>query len=688
MNKKLNSTSICALLLSIGMVLQAQVQNTDGPGLSDTINLHPVTIIALRPTFFQNENLDMDYMDYMAHDGGALLNQTPVISSIRKSGSYGFDPVLRGFKYDQLNIVLNGVQCASAACPNRMDPATSQMAPNMINRIEILKGPHALRYGGALGGTINFLPAPLRFSEQTTNYGRLSGGYDSNGNILRSEGLIGLSGKRYDLGIYASWSQGNEYTTGSGSTVRANFQRGSLGGDLGLQLSDNQQLRFSFVRNLARDTDFPALPMDLRNDDTWMFNARHELFIHSGNLQSWNTSLYGSFVNHLMDNLLKPLDPRTINAETVASTHNFGGRTEGVWRFKNGKMFAGGDLRVEGAQGIREREFLMGPNSGNIVTDNAWQAGQITKASLFTEYRLGFSNIQWVFSSRLEFNTSDISDPEPEFTNFYPEISAFQINPSISIGGVKKYGKGTSLGLWFGRAQRSAGLIERFINYFPVGQDPYEMLGNPQLHPEVNNQLDITYQWFASKKTTFNVDLFTSYMQNFISSSINTTMSPRLPKSPGVRQFVNIDQAFKTGFEVAWSQKLFAGFQHQFSMAYTYAQDLELDEPLPEIAPLDLRYHLTGIYLKKKLRSEITLRHVLEQSRISNEFGETVTPTFTILDMSLSYQFHKQFGMKAGIDNILNEVYYEHLSRSVKGDLTQPLYAPGRNFFASFNLNF
>ncbi|MEN8229405.1 MAG: TonB-dependent receptor [Bacteroidota bacterium] len=674
------------LLMSMGLVLHAQDPQPDQSGLSDTINLHPVTIIALRQTF-QIENLDLDYMDYMAHDAGALLNQTSGINSIRKSGSYGFDPVFRGFKYDQLNIVLNGAQCATAACPNRMDPATSQMAPNMIDRIEILKGPHALRYGGAFGGTINFLPASLRFSDHLTNYGRFSGGYDSNGNILRSEGLVGLSGKRYDLGIYASWSQGNDYTAGDGSTVKASFQRGSFGGNLGLKLSDNQQLRFSATRNLARDTDFPTLPMDLRKDDTWMFNARHDISIYGGNLHSWNTTLFGSFVHHVMDNLLKPLDPRAVNAETVASTNNYGGRTEGVWSFKNGKMFAGGDIKIEGAQGIRDREFLMGPNSGKIVSDNAWQNSQITKTGLFTEYRHQKQSIQWVFSGRLELNISDTSDPEPEFTDLYPETEAFQINPSISIGAVKKLKKSTSMGLWVGRAQRSGGLIERFINYFPVGQDPYEMLGNPQLDPEVNNQIDITFQWHHSN-TTVNVDLFTSYMQDFISSSIDATLIPRLPMSPGVRQFVNIDHAFKTGFEVAWSQKLFAGLQHQFNMAYTYAQDLVLDEPLPEIAPLDLRYHLIGIHLKNRLRSEIGLRHVLEQSRISNEFGETVTPSFTILDVNISYQFHRLFGIKAGIHNLFNEVYYEHLSRSVKGSLPQPLYAPGRNFSISFNLNF
>ncbi len=109
------------------------------------------------------------------------------MSAIPKGGNYGFDPVFRGFKYDQLNIVLNGAQGATAACPNRMDPPTSQMAPNVTERIEILKGPHALRYGNGFGGTINFVPEALQFNTGQEFYGRVSTGCETNGNVRRSE---------------------------------------------------------------------------------------------------------------------------------------------------------------------------------------------------------------------------------------------------------------------------------------------------------------------------------------------------------------------------------------------------------------------------------------------------------------------------------------------------------------------
>lgn len=666
---------------------QAQTTITGQSSLSDTIDLYPATIVALHPKAGEAESLDLKFSDHLAHDGGALLTHINGISAIRKSGSYGFDPVLRGFKYDQLNVVINGIQTASAACPNRMDPPTSQIAPNMIQRIEVLKGPQGLRYGCSFGGTINFIPVPSRFSESGQVYGRLSGGYESNGNVIRTEGMLGLSNSWSDLALFASWSDGNDYTTGGGATVGAGFMRSSFGGSLGLKLTENQTLKLNVTRNLARDVDFPALPMDLRTDDTWLINLNHEASIKNSHLTKWKTSLYTSLVDHSMDNFNKPLDPRMVNAETLANTQNYGGRTEGTWSFERSRLYAGLDFRIEAAEGNREREFLMGPNAGNIVNDNVWQDGQIIRSGLFGEYHLFAGGIRWMASARLEVNASNVNNPDPDFSATYPETATSHFNPGISLGGTKQFTEQFSLGFWLGRAQRSGSLTERFINYFPVGEDPYEMLGNPILDPEVNNQADVNFQWSA-EKAVIQLDLFAAYMQDFISSYIDTTLSPTIPSSPGVRRYNNIDRAFKTGFEASWSQLLPAGLQHRFSLAYTWAQDMVKDEPLPEIAPLDLRYHLSGNYFKGKLAPYITFRYVLEQSRISPEFGETKTPAFGLMDLGISYQVFRLLGITAGVQNLLDANYYEHLTRSSRGANAQPIYAPGRSFFLSFNLDF
>lgn len=452
-------------------------------------------------------------------------------------------------------------------------------------------------------------------------------------------------------------------------------------------LASNQQLRLSATYNRARDADFPALPMDLREDDTWMFNVRHDIQFEGKRLQSWNTTVFGSFVDHLMNNLLKPLDPRMLNAETFASTYNYGGRTEGEWKLPKGKVYIGADLRVEGAQGTRVREFLMGPMAGNIVEDNASQDGHISKTGLFSEYHIRGKTFDYIASGRLEMNTADLNDPSQEFIQINPETQIMQVNPSLSLGIMKDFSNKVKTGLWLARAQRSGSLTERFINYFPVGQDPFEMLGNPQLVPEVNYQADLTFEWQVHEKSVINVDVFASYLQDYISSVIDTTLSPRLPMSPGVRQFVNIDEAFKTGFEVSWDQVLFAGLSHRMGIAYTYGQDLERDEPLPEIAPLDVRYALYGNYLNNRLRPEIIFRYVAEQSRASAEFGETATPSFSLMDVKIGYQITTGFSINAGVNNLLDEHYFEHLNRSVRG-ASAPIFAPGRNFFLNLNYSF
>lgn len=640
--------------------------------------LQPVTIIGLRPKMEEKSTIDFQEQELLSHDGGAVLNQTPLIASIRKSGSYGFDPVMRGFKYDQLNVVIDGVQACAAACPNRMDPATSQIAPNMMSEVEVFKGPHSLRYGSAFGGTINFVQSSPRLGGEADFYGRLSSSFETNGEILRTEALVGYAGKKHDLGVFGSYSEGKHYEDGEGNSVAANFNRASIGAKLALQLTDKQVLTLSASNNKATDVDFPALPMDLREDDTWLLNAAHQFELNAAKLKHWRSSVYMSKVDHLMDNLLKNLEPRMMNASTAAKTNVYGGRTEGEWRFGNNKLYAGVDAKIEAAEGIRTREFLMGPMMGKTVHDNAWQEGQISKTALFAEYHFKLAKINATFSSRLEYNKAEVKDASEGFSNLYSETTDEQINPSFSIGGIRNFDQGFFVGLWLGRAQRSASMTERYINFFPVGLDPYELVGNPNLATEKNNQIDLSFGW-KKMNSNIEINLFASLLNDYISSEIKEELSPVIPMSPGVRQYINIDDALMTGFECTWQQKLLTHLDHELSLAYTYGQNTTADEALPEIAPMDIRYNLRGHYLNNKLTPELKARYVMKQDRVASSFGEQETPSFALVDVKVSYQVNKLIRLSAMLNNVLDETYYEHLNRSVRST-PNAIYAPGRSF--------
>ncbi|WP_347841239.1 TonB-dependent receptor domain-containing protein [uncultured Draconibacterium sp.] len=655
--------------------------------LTESVAFLPVTVVAVHPTAGDKRKLEFSAQNKLAHDAGSLLEAVPSISSIRKSGAYGFDPVLRGFKYDQINLVLDGSQTASAACPNRMDPAASQIPINMIAEAEVQKGPHSLRYGNAFGGTINFKSSAPAFSEKTKAVGRLGTSYESNGNIFRTEGVAGVSGAKTDFRVFGAYSSGKDYTDGDGVTIPAAFNRLNWGGKFGVKLSNTQQLGLLVSNNIAKDVDFPALPMDLREDNTWLVNASHKAIFYDKVLSSWNTSLYGTMVDHLMDNYDKVLDPRKTDAITDAETRNYGGRSELRFDFKKGFLYLGADYRFESADGYRTRTMLMGPMTGKVFTDNVWQDAEVNRAGVFGEWHITQPGFKFVISGRMDYNSAKANNPDPRFQNIYSDLEPTHVHPSLSFGGTRLFNEKMSLGLWMGMATRSPGIAERYINQFPIGLDPYEMLGNPDLDPEKNNQLDLVYR-YQSAKTNLHVNVFTSVLRDYISSEIREDLEPAMATSPGVRQFVNIKKAFIAGFEIGWSQQLTKQLLHDFNVVYTYGENQDIDEALPEIPPMEFSYRLSGNFVDGKVQPELFFRHALKQGRVATSYGETETPAFSVVDAKVSWLINNVFSATGGVQNIFDKAYYEHLSRSVRNAEARPIYSPGRSFYVTLTIHF
>jgi iron complex outermembrane receptor protein len=181
--------------------------------------------------------------------------------------------------------------------------------------------------------------------------------------------------------------------------------------------------------------------------------------------------------------------------------------------------------------------------------------------------------------------------------------------------------------------------------------------------------------------------LFSSVLRNYISSEIQEDIPPAMPTSPGVRQFINIDNAFMGGFEFNWKQDITPIVFHDLSLSYTYGQNQVLEEPLPEIAPFELRYRLVASLLKNKVQPELVWRSVAKQSRIANSYGETETPGFNVLDAKLSWQINEVLTAAGGVQNIIDTAYYEHLTRSVHNAEKRPIYSPGRSFYITLTVS-
>jgi iron complex outermembrane receptor protein len=422
--------------------------------------------------------------------------------------------------------------------------------------------------------------------------------------------------------------------------------------------------------------------MDLLEDDTWMLQARYKVDKANNWYSSWNSQIYSSFVDHRMNNSLR--NPTSVLAETKANTKNIGGRSEVTIRNKQSLIYLGFDGKFENITGNRERTMLMGPNEGKTMTDSVWQDGQLMHGGIFADLLRQTGKYKLSISGRLDLVSADAGSPSKSFLQLYPKISSTDLNTSFSAGISRQWSSDWFTGIWFGRGVRSANITERYINSLPVGKDPYEMIGNPTIKPEANNQIDLILS-YKRANTKLELSTYYSVVDHYISSFINTDMSPKFG-APGVRQFTNIKAANLYGFEFIWFQLWMPQFNNQLRIVYINGQNSSTHTPLAEISPMTISYRVEGNFLNNRFVPYFEIRHSLKQNRIALDFGEIATDAFTVSDLGIRMIALKSLLISVGVNNIFDKEYREHLSRFISP--SQPLFSVGRSLITNISFSF
>lgn len=660
--------AFAALCLLISNLLFSQ-QKTD----SLYQNIEVVRITKLLPK--NKEKIETQNSDLLSHDAGKFLQQIPEISGIKKAGNYATDPVLRGFKYEQLNIVIDGASNAINACPSRMDPAVSQVNMNMVKEVEVYKGPYHFRHGNALGGTINFITIPPIFSDKTKVNGRISLGYESNGNILRNEGFAELSSKRIVWDVFGSYQKGDRYKDGNGNEVRSAFLRYNVGTKANFKWNENNTTDIQINSNQGRDVEFAALKMDLLFDKTWMFQLGHLAEFKNSLLKHIHFNSYMSVVEHSMGT-------PDLSMVSDVRTRTYGARAETKFAKNKNVFFTGLDFKHEEAVNLSSKMSMGMPM---MADGTSWQDSHINQFGWFNEYQYFFRNSKFTASLRLDYNEANSENPCQLFTNLYGKMNTEDFNHSLSLGYSYGITKNSQLAVWMGRAQRSASLTERFINRFPVGSDDYQYVGNPNLKPETNNQADLIFT-FKKEKVYFQIDGFYSLMQDYITGVVRPDIKPNSMMVPGTRQFQNIERALRAGFEANFNWKFLPKYRTEIAVAYTYGEDLETKNPLAEIAPLDFRWRMEADFSPVVLGFQY--RFVGNQERINPEFGELMTKDFSLLDFNAKYNVFNNAFLSFEVMNIFNRSYSEHLTRTLSSNNNERILERGRSFNCAFTYRF
>ncbi len=612
--------------------------------------------------------------------------------SVIKRGNYAIDPSFRGAQYEQLNIQYDGGTKAMHACPNRMDPITTHIIPEEIAKIEIIKGPYTVRYGATFGGVINLVTQKPDYEDYGL-HGKVSGGYESNGNSIVNLAQLQYIEDKYDIVANAGYRDFGNYKDGDGIEIPSSFRSTDYGIKIGYNLTEDQRIQAHWRQSFGRDVLHAALPMDTEYDNSSIISLDYKLENIGKVVKSLTAKAYYSYVDHLMTNDNRP-SFMMMEASSAVDAITAGGKLELHWKpAEKLNIFSGFDALHIARDGGRTR--LVKIMNGNPLpmpmefNDKVWQDSYITDLGVFTEAKYN-PNPKTIFTAGIRYDnvTSDILDPEDDFAEMYDLEKRTEHNVSATVSVKKLVSEHFTLEAAYGRGVRSANMIERFINHFTVGQDPYEYIGNPNLKAEVNNQFEIGFKGYEPLKNGFNsfkyeTSFYYSFFENYIVGIIDPDITRKfnpMAEPRNVKVFQNLDEAYKTGFEAMGQVDFLDHYYFKTEVSYVYTKNKDLAESLPLTPPLTTRLFI-GID-KTIFWANIQYNIVSKQDNISRSFGETETDGYQTLDIRFGLKPIKNITLGIAVLNAFDEAYNNHLNFSFTNQADfgrTPITEPGRN---------
>lgn len=632
-----------------------------------------------------DELIDEIKMMSQPMDAGDLLRGVNGFG-VLKRGAYAQEPVFRSFKQEQINILFDGFIQYNHACPNRMDPAITHVIPAEINKVEIVKGPFSVRYGPAMGATLNYLTESA-YEGKMGFSGTVESGYEFNGKGKTGRAALAYKANKFDVYANASIKDYEDYSSGSDTIVPSSFNSKDYGIKIGFNPSSNQRLMLTWKQSFLRDAKYAGLAMDASKDDSSLGAISYKIKNLSPSILSFELKAYGDIVDHVMDNFDRK-NFAAVEAVSTVKADTYGAKMElNIVPARKNLLFAGLDYKLLKRDGIRERLVKKNMQTGadlptpKSFTDKIWQDSEMSNIGVFLENKFYHSSKMTITAGvRGDMVAASINDPEEDFASMYDLEDKMEFNFSANLSAAYYLSNGLSTQIAFGRGVRSATIDERYINHFAVGKDPYELVGNPNLKPEVNNQVEWSLRK-QSKLFDIQMNVFYSYLNNLITAALDTTLgrkySPWLePKF--AKRYDNVENAFQTGMELSIDYSITKHLNIHGQWAYTYAQNLSWDEPISRVPPMEGGVALS--YERSKWWTSLNGRFVGPQNRVAESFGEVKTEGFNLFDFRIGVKPVKGMVLGLTVNNILDTDYVEFLNWSFNKLIGDGLVLePGRN---------
>jgi iron complex outermembrane receptor protein len=661
--------SLLPVALAMVTIFPAQAQSSGGTLEAVTVTGNPLgTSDLIVPTAqYSGENLLLQSKSTL----GETLDGTPGVSSTY-FGPNASRPVIRGLDGDRIRILNNGGATTDLSGLS-YDHAVTQ-DPLTIERIEVLRGPGALQYGGsAVGGVVNVIdnriPREALFDAQggvtgKTDLSLASGNREQSGAALLETGtdryalhVDAMSRNTQDVGVPADLSCKRGGVTTWGRRI-CNSASEAWGGSAGGSLFFDRGYLGGSVSSSGTRYGTVA-------EDEVQISMSSNRYALEGELRDLGGAL------------------QSIKAQLSRTEYMHTEATAGV----PGTVFksSGNDLRLQARHaklGALDGVFGLQLEAGKFSADGNEAFAPYSRtaqSAVFAHEELGQTWGKLSFGARLESVQVD-SDGHPILARFTPGSRSF--NPaSYALGALWNVAPEWQLTSHLAWSERAPKDYELFADGVHVATNAYEK-GNANLEKERSTNLDVGTAWKRGAHSA-SVQVFVNQFSNYISleQTDGSTTPPTYSYTPVAARFIGAEAQGKLRL-LDRGQTLDLALRADS----VRADNTSTGQPLPRIAPL--RVGATLLWAQGAWGARVGVDQIAAQDRVPE--GQNATDGYTLWHAAMTYR------AKAGRSNLLWYARLENigdtLAYSASSILTQtapgkaPL--PGRSLKAGLQISF
>lgn len=647
--------------------------------------------------------------------GDLLIGQPGV--AVEASGAVALDPIIRGLKRDQVVILIDGAR-VNLFQPASRGSMASYINVDMIERIEIIRGPSSVLYGaGASGGVVNIITKSGRFTPESTVSGWTRLGVNSADEGYRGALGTSFSDNQNVLDLSIAYLNTNDYRMGDGDRLRDSatsqnafhlgYQR-RLDSQQQIQLKAQYDERENVFYLVSRAPFSRVTGAEFDADGAYISDSATPVGGTTTHFAPYKnrTLFHGQYIRDLDDSWDTRLELSAYSQKLKRGNYDW---SDALQRetFRSNNVFDNYGASISLDFSPHENHFMKGGidwqrliTSPNALFENGTRGTPIP--SVGTDHPSTGD-----FSESFRFNIADNAKLETVGIFLYDEISLdpFIIDLGLRYdyivgdadranapGPLKRSDEVISWSaglLWqaqpeinpyinLSQGYRGASLLERFLLYQAATA---VWLPNPQLSPEKNTTLELGARGEIGH-TSYTVAAYQSEIRDFIGLQTAEAAGSIF------RQNINLDKVRIRGIEFSADHRLDNDVSVYSVGTWLRGENLDpgYNEPLTQMPPPEIMLGLSQ-QPSQGWNWRTQLRAVAKQDRIGTRLngGEVTSPGFTTVDAFLGYRFGSALGFTSSelmlsLTNALDEDYREHVVQTLDTTGTiQEVKRPGRS---------